>query len=214
MREAIRLVNSLLYSLIVAFSPLNYLFLLPLIVVLFFEKDNFLSIVKKLFMLNFFIVFLVLFVYFKNPQEAGELLMRTNLILLFNITLFYRSQGYDLVRGMQSLGVNEKIISVFYFTLQLISYIKKDFKETKNALKSRGFVAKTSMFSYKTYGNIFAMILIKAIKKSEDIKVSMDARGFKGRIYLLNSNSFGVYESVLSISVIIILLKVVYELFC
>jgi len=213
MKEAIKLVNSFLYSLIVAFSPLHYLFLLPLFVVLFFEKENFLSIFKKVVLLNFFILFLVVFVYFKDSSEALELFVRTNMILLFNIALFYTSQGYDLARGMQSLGFNSKVVSVLYFTLSLTNFIKKDFKETKNTLKARGFSAGTSMFTYQTYGNIFAMILVKALRKSEDMKVGMSARGFEDKIYFLNSNTIGLFEKVLSFFVLVILLKVGYELF-
>lgn len=213
MKESLNLINSFLYSLIVAFFPLYYIFLLPLFVVLLFEKQNFFNILKRLVMLNLFIVFLVVFVYFENSAKALELFMRTNLILLFNIALFYTSQGYDIARGMQSLGFNTKIISVLYFTLSLINFVKKDFKQTKNTLKARGFKPTTSMYTYQTYGNIFAMILVKAFRKSEDMRVSMMARGYENKIFFLNSNRVGLLEKILSFSVFIIVAKVVYELF-
>lgn len=213
MKESVKLINSFVYSFVVAFSPLHYIFLFPLFVVLVFEKKYLLKILKKLILLNFFIFFLVVFVYFKDPSQALELFVRTNIILLFNLALFYKSQGYDLARGMQSLGFSPKIVSVLYFTLQLINFIKKDFRETKNTLKSRGFSANTSMFTYQTYGNILAMILVKVLRKSEDMKLSMDARGFKEKIFFLSSDSVGVFEKVLSVSVLIILFGVLYELF-
>jgi len=212
-KESLVLVSSLLYSCIVAFSALEYIFLLPLGIVLFFEKEHVFKIFKKAIVLNIFIVFLVLFVYFQNPQEAWELLIRTNLILLYNIALFHKSKGYDIARGLDTLNFNCKIVSVFYFTLTLINYLVLDFKETKNTLQSRGFKNDTSMFTYKTYGNIFAMIFIKALKKSEDMQFSMKARGFKNKIYFLNSNTINIFEPILLGSIIIIFIKVIYELF-
>ena len=212
-KEALSLVCALMYSLIVAFSQLEYVFLIPIFVVLYMEKKSILKIFKKLFFLNFFIVVLVVFLFFQDKNQAIELFFRTNLILLFNISLFYKSKGYDIVRGLDALKIPFKVVSVFYFTISLIDYLMMDFKKTKDSLKSRGFVSNTSIFTYQTYGNIIAMIFIKALKKSEDMKYSMNARGFEDRIYFLSSNKIGIFEKSLFVSVVFILLKVVYELF-
>ena len=212
-KETISLITVFLYSILVAFFQLSYFFLFPIFIVLIKEKDYIFNILKKLFFLNFFIIVLVLFVFFQNKTEAVELFFRTNLILLFSISLFYKSKGYDIVRGLDGLKISAKVVSVFYFTICLIDYLLLDFKKTKDSLKARGFVSNTSMFTYQTYGNIFAMIFIKAIKKSEDMRCSMSARGFENRIYFLNSSKIGFSEKLIFIFVIIILLKVVYELF-
>jgi cobalt/nickel transport system permease protein len=209
--EAIKLIVSLLFSLLVAFTSLEYFYILPILLVLFFEKKSIIKIFKKLFLLNFFIIFLVLFVAFKNHQMAIELFFRTNLILLFNITIFYKSKGYDIVRGFNSLKFSAKFISIFYFTICLIEYLLKEFKNIKTTLKLRGFKAQTSMFVYQTFGNIFAMMFIKAIKKSEDMKLSMNARGFKSQIFLLETNKISKKDIlVISSLVIIYLIKVLY----
>ncbi len=212
-KESLNLINAFLYSLIVAFSHFQYIFLIPLLIVLLSKKEFISKIFRKLFLLNFFIVFLVVFVYFQNKQEAFELFIRVNMILLFNISTFYKSKGYDIVRGLDGLNFSPKIVTVFYFTLSLIDYLLMDWKKTKDSLKARGFVANTSMFTYQTYGNIFAMIFIKAIKKSEDMRCSMNARGFENKIYFLNSSKIDFSEKILSFFIVTILIKVVYELF-
>jgi cobalt/nickel transport system permease protein len=209
--EAIKLIVSLLFSLLVAFTSLEYYYILPILLVLFFESKSIIKIFKKLFLLNFFIIFLVLFVVFQNQQMAIELFFRTNLILLFNITIFYKSKGFDIVRGFNSLKVSPKFISIFYFTICLIEYLLKEFKNIKATLKLRGFKAQTSMFVYQTFGNIFAMMFIKAIKKSEDMKLSMNARGFKSQIFLLETNKISIKDIlVISSLVVIFLIKVLY----
>ena len=212
-KETISLITVFLYSVLVAFFQLSYFFLFPIFIVLIKEKDYIFNILKKLFFLNFFIIVLVLFVFFQNKTEAVELFFRTNLILLFSISLFYKSKGYDIVRGLDGLKISAKVVSVFYFTICLIDYLLLDFKKTKDSLKARGFSANTSMFCYETYGNIIAMIFIKALKKSEDVKCSMNARGFVDNIYFLNISNIGFLDKFLFFSVLIILLKVVYELF-
>jgi len=212
-KESVTLLNSFVYSFFVSFSSLEFLFLLPLFIALFFEKEYLKQIFKKLVLVNFFIVVLVIFVAFQNMDEALTLFLRTNLILLFNITLFHKSKGYDIVRGLDALGFPAKVVSVFYFSLSLINFLTKDFKETKNTLKARGFKSTGSLFTYQTYGNIFGMIFIKALKKSEDMSCSMVSRGFENRIYFLSSASIGNMQKILSISLLLVLGKVLYELF-
>lgn len=209
--EAVKLIVSLLFSFLLAFSSLEYFYILPILAVLFYEQKNIIKIFKKLVLLNIFIIFLVLFVAFQDLQMAIELFLRTNLILLFNITIFYKSKGYDIVRGFNTLQVSPKFISIFYFTISLIEYLFIEFKNIKNSLKARGFNAKTSMFVYETFGNIFAMMFIKAIKKSEDMHYSMIARGFNSQIFLLETNEISKKDIfVLSLVGIIILIKGLY----
>ena len=214
-KESQALINAFLYSFLVAFSSLDFIFLIPLFIVLFLEKNNLLKILKKLFYLNFFIIVLVIFVFFQDKNQAIELFFRTNLILLFNISIFYKSKGYDIVRALDTFKMPSKVVSVFYFTLWIIDYLLMDLKKTKESLKARGFKPNTSIFTYETYGNIIAMIFIKALKKSDDMKYSMKARGFEDKIYFLNSQNISLSQNILfvSISISIILIKVVYELF-
>lgn len=210
--EAIKLIVSLLFSLFVAFSSLEYFYILPILLVLFYEQKDVIKIFRKLFLLNFFIVTLVLFVAFQDHKMAIELFFRTNLILLFNITIFYKSKGYDIVRGFNTLKVSPKFISIFYFTICLIEYLLIEFKNIKTSLKSRGFKAQTSMFVYQTFGNIFAMMFIKAIKKSEDMRLSMIARGFNSEIFLLETNKISIKDILVVFSLVVIFfIKVLYK---
>jgi len=212
-KESLILLNSFFYSFLVAFSTLEFIFLLPVLIALYFEREYLVVIFKKLILVNFFIVVLVLFVSFQNIDEAIVLFIRTNLILLFNITLFHKSKGYDIVRGLDAVGFPAKVVSVFYFSLTLINFLTKDFKETRNTLKSRGFKSSTSLFTYQTYGNIFGMIFVKALKKSEDMRYSMVSRGFENKIYFLSTSTIGSMQKILSISLVLLLGKVLYELF-
>ena len=71
--EAIKLIVSLLFSFFVAFTSLEYFYILPILLVLFYEQKNLIKILKKLFLLNLFIVTLVLFVAFQDHKIAIEL---------------------------------------------------------------------------------------------------------------------------------------------
>jgi hypothetical protein len=50
-KEPLSLLNSLLFSIVVAYFSFDIIFLLPIFIVLFYEKENLLKIFKKLFLL-------------------------------------------------------------------------------------------------------------------------------------------------------------------
>lgn len=187
--DALKLLVALSYSFFVAFSSLEYFYSLPLLVVLWLHKKECHKIIPKVLLLNFFILFLVLFVAFQNQTMAIELLIRTNMILLFTITLFFNSKGYDIIRGLDALKISPIFITVFYFTLTMIQFLRAEVLQMKTTLKARSFQAKTSLFTYQTFGNVFAMMLIKALKKSQELHCTMKSRGFNGKIPLLTSNT-------------------------
>lgn len=212
-KESFMLINSFLYSSLVAFNPLDLIFLLPLLLILFFERQELFTLLKKLVLLNFFIVVLVVFVFFQNQNEAINLFFRTNMILIFNLAMFYKSKGYDLIRGLDGLNFPSKLISVSYFCLSLINYLLKDFKDIKNTLKLRGFRNKTSLYTYEIYGNIFGMTFIKALRKAYEMQDSMKTRGFENKIFFLTSNTIDLTQKIITTSLIVVCIKVIYELF-
>lgn len=212
-KESLILINSFVYSFLVAFCSLDLVFLLPMFLVIYFERKHLVKILKKVLLLNFFIIVLVLFVLFQDPDEAIRLFIRTNLILIFNICMFHKSKGYDLIRGLDAFRFPSKLISVLYSSLSLINYLINDFKEIKNTLKLRGFKSNTSFFSYEIYGNIVGMIFIKALIKSKEMQDSMKTRRFENKIFFLNSKSAELTEKIITTSLIVVCIKVIYELY-
>ena len=204
----VKLLVSLIYSSIVAFSlDLEYIFLLPILYMVAVEYKEVLKILKKLALINLFIIFLVIFVSFHDVNKAIELFFRTNLILLFNLLIFYKSKGYDIVRGFNSLRFPKKFVTIFYFTIVMIEYLFQEFKTIKATLRLRGFHAKSNLFSYQTYGNVFAMMFIKSVRKSEEMRDSLISRGFNGEIYLLEMPSKNKSYIFLSILVFIVVIN-------
>jgi cobalt/nickel transport system permease protein len=207
--DALKLIVTLVYSFLVAFTPLEYYYYgLPVLLILFIERKHLQKIIKKVVLLNFFVLFLALFVAFENTTMALELFIRINCILLFTATLFFKSKGYDIIRGLNTLKISPLFITIFYFSLNMIEFLSNEVKSQKETLKVRGFKANTSLFTYQTFGNIFALMFIKALKKSQELQYSMQSRGFNGKIYLLTSNKITLNDiAVCGAMVSIVLIK-------
>ena len=121
LNPAISLLSAIVFSLLLSFSNLEIIFFIPVIFLIFLNLKYILKILKKLLLLNFFIVFLVLFFYFETDfNQAINLFFKINLIILFNLLLFSSSNGFDIVKGFMMLRFPQKFISALYFTVKLI----------------------------------------------------------------------------------------------
>ncbi|MGA1940436.1 CbiQ family ECF transporter T component [Arcobacter sp. YIC-310] len=212
---SISLLSAFIYSILVSFSAFEFYYIFPIIFLLFCQKKHLFLILRKLLFLNFFIFILFLtLLYSSSLNEALNIYIRANAILLFNIALFFTSKGYDIVRALNSLNFPSSVVSSTYFTLKMIEFLTKDFTLIKNSLKARGFKADTSLFTYETFGNIMGLLFVKAIRKSYSLRQTFIYRGFKNKIYLNEDFIVQVYDKYLIFTVLFtILTKVIYELF-
>ncbi len=193
--SSVLLICAFLYSIFISFNRVELLYTLPIVYAIYCEKENILKILKKLIFLNLFIlmIFIVLLIQ-DSFEEALNIYIRTNMIILFNLLLFSHSSGYDIVRALNELRFPKKFVSGVYFTLKMIQTLTDEFKKIKQTLRARGFKASSSMFAYETYGNLFGHIFVKSIKKAEAMQDSFKLRGFHGRIYLINNSKLSKYD--------------------
>jgi len=207
---SVLLLSAFVYSIFISFNQIEPLFFVPIIFMMFCEYKKLAKIVKKLLFLNVFIVMIFAVVSLQgNMEEAVNIFLRTNMIILFNLLLFSGSNGFDIVRALNELRFPNQLVSSVYFTLKMIQTLNDEFKRMKYTLKARGFRAGTSMFAYETYGNLFGHIFVKSIRKSSAMRDSFALRGFHGRIYLLNNSKLCIYDAILLLLVNSIVLKVV-----
>ncbi|WP_418180463.1 CbiQ family ECF transporter T component [Aliarcobacter lanthieri] len=211
LNPAISLIVAFLYSLLLSFSNVEIYFLIPIIFLFFINFNNLFKILKKLFFLNIFIVVLSLFLYIEtNFYEAINLFIRVNLIILFNLLLFFNSKGFDIVRGFYILKFPNKFVSTLYFTIKMIFELSLDIQNIKNSLITRNFKAKTNMFTYKTFGNIFGLLFVKSISRAMNLKSTFELRHFKGDIFLSDDFIVCKYDIILIFFIsITLILKVI-----
>lgn len=208
--HSLKIISSLVYSLFIIYTPFTIINLLPILYIVILSYKDILYIIKKIFVLNFFVVFLVAFVYLQNQNEAITLFYKINAILLFNITLFNKIDGIDLVRALKSLKVPHKLTTIFYFSIVLIKYLQNEIKEVKNTLKLRGFIPKTNLFTYKTYGYVFGLLFIKVLRKADEINLSMETRNCKTEIYLFEATILNKRDFVLiGVILFVILMRII-----
>jgi cobalt/nickel transport system permease protein len=80
----------------------------------------------------------------------------------------------------------KKLLYLTFLSYRYVHVIHYEYVRLRDAMKMRGFRPGTNMHTYRTYGYLIGMLLIRSYERSERIHQAMLCRGFHGRFYLLD----------------------------
>lgn len=159
-----------------------------------------LPLLKRLAMVNVFVLFIWLTVPLTMPGEsvaglgplrwsadgvglALRVTVKCNAILLSFLAL---AGGISLSRigcALERLRVPAKLVFLFLFTSRYIHVVGEEWRRLQTAAKLRGFVPRNSPHTYRTIGNMFGLTFVNAVDRSRRIYEAMLLRGFGGRFH-------------------------------
>ncbi len=197
-----------IFSIVLSLSShISIFFFLPIVFELYRLKLHVKKLFKKLLTLNIFLILLFISVYISDEKLATLIYIRSNLILMFGITLFYNRSYFDIANGLKKLKAPDKLVALFYFTSKFIIMLKGNITKFQKNLLLRGFEAKVSIFTYKTYANFVGFLLIESLHKANTLNNILLLRGFDGKIHsLAKKEDASKYEKILCIVTIISLI--------
>lgn len=169
----------------------------------FLARLSFFKLLKRLFIVNFFILFLWFFLPFSRPGEplfsvgpftasfegvvyAAIITLKSNGIILAVTSLISTMPVQLMGAGMQAVKVPEKLCRLFLFTWRYVHVMGMEFSKMKRAATMRGFVPRTSLRTYQTYAWLMGMLLVRSLDRAERVWQAMLCRGFCGIFHTLN----------------------------
>ncbi|MGD9082937.1 MAG: cobalt ECF transporter T component CbiQ [Desulfobacterales bacterium] len=205
----VKIIMVAFFSVLVAVSS-KFLALLPALAIsLFFVAMAKLPI-KKVFYRLLLVNGLILFLWFVLPFTyngqalfaigpfvatkegillAGQITAKSNAILLTMIALLSTTPIFSLGHAMGQLHFPNKITHLFLFTFRYIHVIYKEYHRLTNAMRVRGFVPRTNMYTYKSYAYLVGMLLVRSYDRAERIHKAMRCRGFNKKYHSLKQFS-------------------------
>lgn len=190
--------------------------LLPFLLLFLQHKKNFIDIIYNVVRLNLFILIVVTSVLYEgNIELAVAIFIRSNLMLLFVLAVFYSSDFFEIARVSYYFRLPRKLILTLYFTLRSILTLKSQKKSVFESIRFRGFEKSFDIFTYRTYAYAIAQIVRKSHRKSESINTSLELRGYDNYSIFFKpySSIFRVKDGVfLSIFIIFLVVNLCHAL--
>jgi cobalt/nickel transport system permease protein len=121
---------------------------------------------------------------------CAVLVLKANAIVLALTALLGTVELFELGHAFQHLRVPDKLIHLFMFTLRYLDVLHHEYESLLRAMKARAFRPRMSRRTYASYANLFAMLLVRSLERSERIMAAMKCRGFRGRFYVFRHFEF------------------------
>lgn len=165
-----------------------------------------LAVLRRLAVVNAFIVFLWLFLPFSAPLSAQNdtllrlgpltatregvglallITVKSNAIVLALLALMATIPVQDLGPAMQRLKVPGKLCHILLFTYRYIFVIHQEYRTMRRAMAARGFAPRTDRHTYRAFAWLVGMLLVRSWDRAERVHSAMRCRGFRGRFYSL-----------------------------
>lgn len=192
---------------------------------------SFFRLIKRLLFVNFFILFLWLFLPFSRPGEtvfsigpftaslegilyASIITLKSNGVILAMTSLISTMPVQVMGAGMQSLHLPDKFCRLFLFTWRYVHVMSIEFSKMKRAATMRNFVPRTTLRTYKTYAWLMGMLLVRSMDRAQRVWQAMLCRGFTGTFHSLNYFTIqGRDWLLLAASIIFSMIFIVFEIF-
>ncbi|MBF0444068.1 MAG: cobalt ECF transporter T component CbiQ [Magnetococcales bacterium] len=196
----VRLLCSLIFALLtIACSRLDILTSLLFFATMlaWFARLPVIGTIKKLLVMDGFIMILLVTLPFSTPgthwfifagmeasQEGGrhsaQIILTANAIMLSFLALVASMNPSDIARSLGELGCSEKIVQLLLFTIRYIETLKREFQRLRRAMKARAFRPQSNLHTWRSYGYLTGMLLIRSLDRADRVLAAMKCRGFHG----------------------------------
>jgi len=157
---------------------------------------------KRMAMMDGFIIFMLVLLPFSVPGDpiftlwgfaaswqglwqAVEIALTANAVILALMALVGTMEPVTLGHALHRLRCPETLVHLLMFTVRYIEVLREEYLRLRGAMKVRGFRPGTNWHTYRSFGYLVGMMLVRAIERSERILGAMKCRGFTGRMLLL-----------------------------
>lgn len=201
----VRIVTAFVFAILVALSEKFLTLSLALVFSLFLVLASGIvhwTTCRRFIELNMFILFLLVFLPPAFPGsplfsfggfvwsvegviKATKIAIKANSIMIAFAALITTMEPLHLGLALNRLGFPDKLTHILFFVVRYLDVIHREYTRLVHAMKLRCFRPGFNRHTFKTYGYLVGMLLVKSLDRSERILEAMKCRGFRNRFYML-----------------------------
>lgn len=172
------------------------------------------SILKRLLPFEGFILLLAVFMPFSVSGEsvvnvfglfsasdigierAQQLFLRANAILMCSLVLLATLLPESLGHAMARLGMPHKLVHLFLMTIRYVSVLSQEYQRLRTAMRARAFIPGSNLHTWRSYGWLIGMLLVRSLERSERVLQAMKCRGYQGRYVVIDDHQWTAKDTV------------------
>jgi cobalt/nickel transport system permease protein len=119
-------------------------------------------------------------------QQALAITLKATAIILLAIALLGTSSVFSLVHALSHFHLPRKLLYLFFLSYRYVHVLGMEYSRLRDAMSVRAFRPGTNIHTFRSYGYLVGMLLVRSFERSDRIYHAMLCRGFQGRFYLLH----------------------------
>jgi cobalt/nickel transport system permease protein len=119
--------------------------------------------------------------------HAIGIALKANAVVLALLALVGTLEASTLGHALGRLRVPEKLVHLLLFTVRYLEVISREYKRMRKAMKARAFIPRNSWHTWRSFGYLVGMLLVRSLERSERIYAAMKCRGYCGKLYLFDT---------------------------
>lgn len=127
---------------------------------------------------------------------AALITLKTNAIILAIIALLGTSRIANIGHALEALRLPKKLCFILLFSYRYVFVIYQEYRRLVRAAQMRCFVPATTIHTYRTFGYLFGMTLVKSWNRASRVHQAMILRGFNGQLIPLSRDIYTVGDTV------------------
>lgn len=113
--------------------------------------------------------------------RAAVIACKVSASVLTIVVLLGTVEAMRLGAALHSLRVPEPIVRLFVLTVRYLSVIGGEARRLQEAMRARAFRPGSNRHTWRSYGNLVGMLLVRALDRAQRVEEAMICRGFSGR---------------------------------
>jgi cobalt/nickel transport system permease protein len=173
-----------------------------------------LTLLKRIAALETFMLVLLVLLPFTTPGttlfELGTLtaskegfrlavtiVLKANSVVLILLALVGTLEPVVLGNALARLRVPTKLVHLFLLTVRYIGVLHEEYQILCRAMRARAFSPRSNFHTWRSFGNLLGMLLVRSLERSQRIMAAMKCRGFDGRFHLLSAQHWQWRDSLM-----------------
>lgn len=83
--------------------------------------------------------------------------------------------------ALRGLRVPERLVRLFVLTVRYVGVFRDEARRLGESMRARGFRARSNRHTWRSYGNLIGMLLVRALERAQRVEEAMLCRGYDGR---------------------------------
>ncbi len=137
--------------------------------------------------------------------HAVALVLRINVAILAIFALLGSLEPVRLGQAMARLGVPLQLVHLFLFTVRYVGLFRAETGRLLDSMRARAFVPRSNWHSWRTFGTLAGMILVRSMDRATRVGEAMRARAYCGRLPLSDHGSFSAKDAIFALLLAVVL---------